>query len=362
MHAGDVVVLLIGIAVIALALADVFQSVVMPRAPTLLYRISLVVWRGLWRVWPQLAHRLYPRNDESREDFLASFAPFALIAMLATWVAILILGYGAILWATRREVTPAPHSYWDAAYFSGTSLLTIGFGDFVPRHGFARLIALCAAASGLGVVSVTTAYLFAIFGTFQRRESFIVMFAARAGSPPSAVGFFEIAAKTSTQQSLRTLMMEAQAWIAALMESHLAYPVLAFFRSSHDDQSWIGTLGALLDASLIANTMLDHGEHGEARICYAIGCHAVHDLSGYFRIGGSEQHTADISREDFDRACERLKASGYTLRERDSAWHELCSLRADYAGHLNAMASYFRIPAVAWLGERSLSGHVATHR
>ncbi len=357
MRAGDVVVLLIGIAAIALALADVFQSVVVPRAPTLLYRISLVVWRGLWHFWPVLAYRFHPRDGNKREDSLATFAPFALIAMLVTWVAVLVLGYGAILWSVRRELSPVPHSYWDTAYFAGTSLLTIGFGDIVPRPGFARFISLCAAASGLGVLSITTAYLFALFGTFQRRESFIVTFSARAGSPPSAVGLFEIAAKTHTQQSLRMIMIEAQAWIASLMESHLAYPVLAFFRSSHDDQSWVGTLGALLDASLIANTTLDHGEHGEARICFAIGRHAVHDLSKYFRLIGSVDRTPGISREDFDRAYERLGAAGYVLHERERAWQDLSNMRADYAGSLDAMAAYFRIPPVAWLGERTLHGH-----
>ncbi len=362
MRAGDAVFFVTGIVVIALAVADIFQSVIVPRAPTMLYRISLVVWRGLWRLWPGIAHRLYARNAGAREDFLASFAPFALIAMLATWVAVLVFGYGAVLWALRRELAPMPHSYWDAAYFAGTSLFTIGFGDIVPRPGFARFVSLCAAASGLGVLSITTAYLFAIFGTFQRRESFIVTFAARAGSPPSAVGLFEIAAKTHTQQSLRMLMIEAQAWIAALMESHLAYPVLAFFRSSHDDQSWIGTLGALIDASVIANTILDHGEHGEARICYAIGRHAVHDLSGYFQLKHGTQRTPGIDRDDFDRACERLADAGYTLRARDKAWEELSDLRADYAGSLDAMATYFSIPPVAWLGERMLSKHGVSHK
>jgi hypothetical protein len=222
----------------------------------------------------------------------------------------------------------------------------------VARQGFARFVSLCAGATGLAVFAITTAYLFAIFGTFQRRESFIVTFAARAGSPPSGVGLFEIAAKTSTQKSVDALMHDAQDWIASLMESHLAYPVLAYFRSSHDDQSWVSTLGALLDTSLLANTVLDDGEHGEARICLRIARHAVHDLSGFFGMESRGTRGAGIERADFDRACDRLLAAGYRIRDRDAGWHDFSRMRAEYAGTLGAMASFFKIPTIEWIGAR----------
>jgi hypothetical protein len=352
MTAPDLAVLAIGIVVIALALVDIFQSVIVPRAPSLRLRISYFVWRVLWRVWPPVAERVYPNDPAAREDFFGSFAPFALVAMLVVWVVVLVFGYGAVIWALRAQVTPLPKSYWDATYFAGSSLFTIGFGDVVGRGGVARFVSLCAGASGLGVVSITTAFLFAIFGTFQRRESFIVAFSARAGSPPSGVGLFEIEAKTQTRQHFSSIMREAEAWIAALMESHLAYPVLAYFRSSHDEQSWIGTLGALLDASLIADTVLEEDDRGEARICYAIARHAVGDLSRFFALSRPSTGNCGISREDFDRACDRLRAVGYVLRQRDAAWSEFSAMRAEYAGPLNAMAHFFRIPPVQWIGER----------
>ncbi|MHB8433694.1 MAG: potassium channel family protein [Candidatus Tyrphobacter sp.] len=355
MGTADLVVLLAGIASIAFAFTDIFQAVIVPRAPTLSYRISFIVWRSLWKVWPAIGKRLYPHDAARREEFFATFAPLALIVMLITWVLVLVLGYGAVMWGLRGELAPVPRSYFDAAYFAGTSFLTIGFGDIVARQGFARFVSLCAAASGLGVVSITTAYLFALFGTFQRRESFIVTFAARAGSPPSAVGLYEIAAMTHTRSSLCDLMREAQGWTAALMESHLAYPVLAFFRSSHDDQSWVGTLGALLDASLLADTMLDPEEYGEARICFSIARHAVRDLATFFRIGEMVTGDPGIARADFDRACKRLVAAGYALCERDEAWERFARTRGEYAGPLNAMARFFKIPQVAWIGDGAAS-------
>lgn len=353
MAAADAAVLAIGVTVIVLALADIFQSVIVPRAPSMRLRFSLFVWRGLWRLWPPVAERLHPHDSRSREDFLGSFAPFALVAMMVVWVIVLVLGYGAVLWALRAQIAPLPRSYWDAAYFAGASLFTIGFGDIVGRGGVARVVSLCAGASGLGVVSITTAYLFAIFGTFQRREAFIVSFSARAGSPPSGVGLYEIAATSQTRRSLPTMMREAQGWIAALMESHLAYPVLAYFRSSHDDESWVGTLGALLDASLLADTVLEDEDGGEARICYAIARHAVGDLARFFELSRPSTGACGISREDFDRACDRLARAGYALRDRDAAWNVFSKKRAGYAAPLNAMARFFCIPPVQWIGDEA---------
>lgn len=353
MRGADVAFFVLGVCAIGLTMIDVFQSVVVPRAPSLTYRISLIVWRGLWAVWPPLGRLLYPRSLELREEFFATFAPFALIVMLVTWVVVLLLGYGAMLWALRLQIAPQPHSYWDAAYFAGSSLITLGFGDVVGRGGFARLVSLVAGATGLGVFSITTAYLFAIFGTFQRRESFIVAFSARAGAPPSGIGLFEIAARTGTQQSLSWLMREAQAWVATVMESHLAYPVLAFFRSSHDDQSWVGTLGAILDASLLANTIVDDVDHGEAHICFSLARHAVRDLSGFFRIQRlATKNETGIERADFERACDRLASAGYRLGDRDTAWKTFSGMRAEYAPYLDTLARFFHIPPIAWIGGR----------
>lgn len=353
MSAIDVAILAGGVVAIALSLTDIFQSVIVPRVPSLRGRIGFYVWRGLWMVWPRAARLLYPRNDDARENFLATFAPFALITMLVVWVVVLIFGYGAILWALRNELAPAPRSFWDAAYFAGSSLLTIGFGDIVGRNGPARFISLCAGASGLGVVSIATAFLFAIFGTFQRRESFVVTFAARAGSPPSGVGLFEVAARTETIADLSAVFRQGQDWIATLMESHLAYPVLMYFRSSHDEQSWVGTLGALLDASLLSDTVVAQGPRGEARICLAIGRHAVHDLAHFFGLSGSATRDPEIARETFDAAYERLACVGIALRPSDEAWDAFTKVRAEYAGPLNAMATFFQIPPVQWIGDRA---------
>jgi hypothetical protein len=154
-------------------------------------------------------------------------------------------------------------------------------------------------------------------------------------------------------------MLDAERWAAAVMESHLAYPVLAFFRSSHDEQSWVGTLGTLLDAATLLMTTVDGVRNGQARIFYNVGRHAARDLARYFRIAAAEE-SAGIERIEFDHACERLEAAGYTLHDREDSWTRFAGLRSGYASRLNALAAFFAIPPLQWIGDRSAI-NVAPH-
>jgi hypothetical protein len=344
--------IVVGIVIIALALNDVFQSVVMPRATGRRLRVSFYLWRSIWHVWPLLAWRLYSDTDR-REEFLAVFAPLMLVSLIGLWAGLLILGFGFLLWAMRAGMTPTHLSFGAMLYYAGSSLLTIGFGDITGRGAGPRFASVLAALAGLSLLSITTAYLFAIFGSFQQRETFVVTVGARAGAPPSGVNLLAIAGYSQTQEDLSSLMVDAQRWAAQVMESHLAYPVLAFFRSSHDDQSWIGTLGTLLDAATLLMTTVDGLKDGQARIFYNVGRHATRDLSKYFQAGVADG-TVGIEREEFEHACDRLIAAGYTLRERNEAWERFTNLRSDYAAQLNVLARFFQIPPLQWIGDRSI--------
>jgi hypothetical protein len=354
----DILAALAGLAIIVMTLSDVFQSVVMPRAVGRRYRVSSYIWRVMWFLWPRAAWRLYPDSDR-REEFLAVFAPFTLLFVTGFWVMLLVLGFGLLLWTMRGEIMPPNQSFGTMLYFAGTSFLTIGFGDVVGRGGLPRLVTFMAGLAGLSFLSILTAFLFAVFGSFQQRETFVVTVAARAGAPPSGVNLLAIAGYSQTNEYLPLLMIDAQRWAAAVMESHLAYPQLAFFRSSHDDQSWVGTLGTLLDAATLIMTTIDGVSEGQARIFYNVGRHAARDLSNYFNVGITQQNVG-IERDEFEHACERLAAAGYALRDRDQAWMRFSGLRASYAPRLGRLAQYFEIPPLQWIGDRSIIA-VAPH-
>jgi hypothetical protein len=340
---------LAGAILVLVVVNDVFQSVIVPRAVGKRFRISFAVYRGLWKLWPLIASRFAGAKADEREDFLALYAPFTLVVLLFVWTACAMLGYALIAWAYRAGFTPPLRSFGEAIYFSGTALTTLGFGDVVGREAIPRIMSIFAAVTGLALLSITTAYFFALFGSFQSREQFVVTVGARAGSPPSGVNLLAIAAYSETQDDLNALMIDAQRWAASVMESHLAYPTLAYFRSSHEHESWIGTLGTLLDASVLLMTTVDI-KCGQARLFFNIGRHATNDLRRYFVL---ERPVPHIERSEFEHACDRLQAAGYTIKPRDAAWESFKALRSSYAGNLGGLAHYFQIPPLQWIGDRS---------
>lgn len=340
-----------GMTLILLTMNDVFQSVIVPRAVGRHWRVSFYAWRWAWFAWPPLTWKLARNDADRREDLLAYFAPGMLIGLIVIWATLLIFGFGAIMWGLRGGLAPQIHSFWAAAYYAGTALTTIGFGDIAGRTAGTRFFSILAGATGLGFFAILTTYLFALIGAFQARETFVVMLGARTGTPPSGVDLLAIAAYSQTFDDLERIFFEAQRWTAQLMESHLAYPVLSYFRSSHDYQSWVGTLGTVLDAATLMITTIEGGQPGQARIFYNLGRHATHDLSRFILVAPEAPHSG-LERPEFDAACERLSHAGLPLRERDDAWQRFSSMRAGYAPHLNALARFFEIPPLQWVGDR----------
>jgi hypothetical protein len=270
------------------------------------------------------------------------------------WVAGLILGYGMLLHALGTQLRPAP-SLGGALYFTGTTLLTIGFGDIVPSGAIAKALSVVVAATGLAVLAVVATFLFQLFATFQQRELFIVTFGTRAGAPPSGVTLLENYAQLGIVKDLDAVFEEGQRWAAHVLENHMAYPPLAYFRSSHDYESWVGALGALLDASTLVLTTLDGVPTGHAKLMNLMGRHTTGDLGRYFHFTPGD--AVGVERVEFDAARERLAAAGFLLRDPDQSWAEFSQLRSTYATILNGMAQWWRIPPAQWVGDRSLLPH-----
>jgi hypothetical protein len=340
-----------GAALLLLTLNDLFQSVIVPRAVGRRFRISYVAWRWAWMAWPVLSWKLYPRDEKRRQFFLALFAPASLIGLLSMWAVLIILSFGLMFWGLRAGLEPLPHTFGETAYFAGSAMTTLGFGDIVGRSSGTRLLSVIASVTGLGFFAITTAYLFALFGAFQTRETFVVVLAVRSGMPPNGVNLLAIAQYSRTAEDLETLFADAQRWGASVTEMHMAYPVLAYFRSGHEHQSWIGTLGTLLDAATLLITTVDGLRNGQARFFYNLGRQATHDLAKH--LGAvPEVRAPRIERGEFDKACDRLERAGLKLHERDAAWERFCHMRSSYAAELSGLARHFQIMPLEWVGDR----------
>ena len=87
----------------------------------------------------------------------------------------------------RRDPT-VPADFPESLYVSATLSLTIGYDDFVPPSPVSRFALLMGAGIGVGLVAVTTTFLFALFGSHQRRDEFSVELHALTGAPLTGAG------------------------------------------------------------------------------------------------------------------------------------------------------------------------------
>lgn len=346
----------LGLLLIALVAWDLFQTVVVPRPTPGVFRIARYVVRGSWRLAKWVGRR---GPQRVRDTIFGLFAPGATILLLAVWLALLILGFGLVFYGLRDQLSPVPQNLGSTMYFAATSLLTIGYGDFVPTGAVTRLLAVVSATGGLGAVALVVTFLFSLYGSYQRRELAVVMLQAAAGGPPSAVALLETYAQLDIVDRLERLFREWEVWSAEVLDSHVAYPILGYFRSSHDNLSWISALGTILDAASLVVTTIEGLPRGEAELARRVGSHLAEDLSN---LGFTEGQAAWLGRTEFDAVCDRLERAGYRLADRTEAWGRFEAARLAYAPRLEAMAAYWDVTATSWLGVDVDQARSAIHR
>jgi hypothetical protein len=360
--------LLIGGGLVVLVLHDVFQTVVVPRHTGRRMRLAPHVVSLLWPLWRHWGMGRQPAWR--RENFLATFAPFVIVMLLVSWVVSIVVGFALVLHAMPDQVAPPLPDFATALYLSATSVLTIGFGDFVATGTTARIAVLVAGAAGLAIFALVISLVFNLYASFARREVLVLLLDSRAGVPPSGVMFLERFGQRNIVDDLAPAFFRYETWVAEMLDSHLAYPLLPFFRSSHDGQSWVSALGAVLDAATLLLSAVDvdsqPGRDGlikgraAAEMMYELGCHALIDLT-QVRIDRRQVEAAGqlplIERAEFEAACRQLAAAGYPATCSEAAWSDFARRRGLYAVRLNLLARYFASIPTQWIGDRSLVAH-----
>ena len=123
-----------------------------------------------------------------------------------------------------------------------------------------------------------------LYGAFSRREVWISLLDARAGSPPTAAELMRRHSYEGAEQALSLLLVEWERWSAELLESHISYPLLCYFRSQHNNQSWISALTAVLDTSALLIAGVQGHEARQAQLTFAMARHALVDLAQIFPL------------------------------------------------------------------------------
>lgn len=343
-----------GIIICLATFYDLFHSVVLPRPSVNRYILVRNLFQVFWAMWRWVGHRM--QQPARRETWLATFGPVAVISMFLTWALLFMLGYALVLDGLRTQVHPELENFGDSFYFSATTIVPLSYGDFVPVGWGARVSILFESATGVGIAAMVITLLFSLYESFQRREELVVQLDAVAGAPPSGVQVLERASERGSRRELMKTFDDWRAWSAAVLESHLAYPILFYFRSSHDNEAWLNSFGAVMDAATLVISTVDEDEEGPARLMFTVGYHLVEDMGWYFHFPNSKDPLVD--RKEFDEAVARIKKAGFKVRPLDKAWDDFTHFRAKYALPLNRMAERLAIVPAEWIGDRTYAPHV----
>jgi Ion channel len=343
-----------GIILCLAAFYDLFKSVVLPRPSINRFIMVRVLFFTFWGLWRWVSRRM--TSPARRETWLATFGPSAVIAMFLTWALAFLLGYALILDGLRNQIRPPLDNFGDSVYFSASTIVPLSYGDFVPIGLGARIMILFESATGVGIAALLITLLFSLYAAFQEREELVVQLDAIAGAPPSGVQLLETVFERGLRDELVKTFDDWRRWSAAVLESHLAYPVLLYFRSSHDNEAWLNSFGAVMDAASLVISTVDEDEVGPARLMFTVGNHLVEDLAWYFRYTSSKEPLVD--RDEFTQAVARLKKAGYKCKPLDEAWTSFSHFRGKYASQLIQMAHRLAIVPADWIGDRTYAPHV----
>lgn len=341
--------LILGIALILLVLLDAFETVVLPRRIKRQFRLTSWFYRNTWRPWARMTSHI--TSPSRRENFLGYFGPLSLIALLILWAFGLILSFALLQYGAGEhiQISHEPITFGRLMYQSGETFFTLGYGDILPISGTARLLAVLEAGLGFGFLAIVIGYLPTIYSAFSKREVQISLLDARAGSPPTAAELLARFGKSGQQTMLDQILLEWERWAAEVLESHLSYPVLSFFRSQHNNQSWLGALTAILDASAVIIAGIEGVNSQQAKLTFAVARHAVVDLAQVVNARYDPLAPDRLPVEEMARLRQKLKEGGIQLGTGDGFDKKLASLRALYESYAHAIGRNLYITLPPWI-------------
>lgn len=348
----QVVAAVFAVAVIVVVLGDTFETIVLPRRVTRRLRLARVFYRLTWMPVAGLARRLPP--SKRRDWYLSFYGPLSLLLLLSVWAVGLILAFAVLQWsAGARLYTPEAHvDFRSYLYMSGVTFFTLGYGDVYPLDTAGRALAVVEAGTGFGFLAIVIGYLPVLYQSFSRREASISMLDARAGTPPTAVELLRRHARAGKMESLSELLKDWERWAADLLESHLSYPVLCYYRSQHDNQSWLASLVCMLDTCALVLVGVDGAHEWQARLTFAMARHALVDISQIFNTRPVAFDGERLPDEDLARLRAALSRAGLSLHDGAEADEELRRLRRLYEPYVKGLACHLLIPLPPWLHAR----------
>jgi hypothetical protein len=346
-------------ALVALAvLGSALKTVVMPQEGN--PRLSQFVFAVVYRI---LVHR--GRNDSATRQLRALYAPVALVSLPLVWMIFMMLAFTCVYWGTHDL------SWSQAFEISVSSLTTMGFDE---PNGPGRIwIAFVEATIGLGLVALLISYLPTIYTAYNSREKGTNRLRPVAGSPPSGVEFLQSLQRLGSLET-PDLWRSSSDWMLDLEQTHTSFPIMTYFPGSDPEQSWVATMGAVLDASalVVAASEIDMAEQFAdaqkgpltvlvyglpliVRIARAVYVPLppptrLQDLLAHF---DQPAPAVSVGRDEYDAAMVALSGILVVVPGlEEEAWRRFAWIRAAYEPALRALAGITLAFPAPWTSDR----------
>jgi len=349
------IVAIAGFFILFATLWEAFETIILPRRVTRRLRLVRMFYRVTWGSWAAI-NRLI-RSKKMRDAQLSYYGPLSLLGLFATWAFLLVFAFAMLQWAAGTAINAPGEipTFRTDVYLSGTTFFTLGLGDVTPRTTLAKALTVIEGGTGFGFLGLMISYLPTLYGAFSQRELNISLLDARAGSPPTAAELLRRHAQFEDSEVLAPFLHDWEAWAAQLMESHLSYPVLCYFRSQHDNQSWLAAFTAILDVSALLIAYGEGTAKWQARLTFAIARHAVADLAEVLRVPATAPAQDRLPPRDVAGVRNLLLECRPTSNCGESGDKKLTELREMYEPYLNGLSMRLLMPLPSWgVGRKSV--------
>jgi hypothetical protein len=336
-----------GLALIGIIVWDAFETVLVPRRIGRRVRLTRYFYILSWRAWRLLA--LSARKPSRREALLGFFGPLSLLMLLSCWAAGLIFAFALLEFATNGRSGADPVSFATQLYMSGETFFTLGFGDFTPTTGLARLLAVLEAGLGFAFLGTVIGYLPTMYGAFSQREIDISLMDTRAGSPPTAAEFLRRTHGKVGDGLCDELLAGWERWAAQLLETHISYPQLAYYRSQHSNQSWLGALTTMLDATALLLARSGGASTPQAQLTFAMARHALVDITQIFVPRYAPGAPERLTPEAWRLLRARLADTPVIPEPSGDFEARLAALRLLYEPYAQALAAFLLFELPPWV-------------
>jgi hypothetical protein len=341
-----------GVVCLLIVFVDAFQTIILPRRATGRFRLTRIFYIATWTPWSFLARRL--RNPRRRETAFSFYGPLSLIFLLSVWASMMVVGFGLLYYALGspfHDATAERPDFRSDLYVSGTTIFTLGLGDVTPQNPWSRALVILESGTGLGFLAVVMGYFPVLYSAFSRREVSISLLDARAGSPPTAAELMRRHSFEGADRALAVLLIEWERWSAELLESHISYPQLCYFRSQHTSQSWLGALTSILDTSALLIAGVRGHEARQAQLTFAMARHAIVDLAQVFSLRPVNDAPDRLPPERYEQLYNLLCQSGVKVCRDGQSIKRLRELRILYEGHAKALSNYLQMALPPWIAD-----------